>query len=438
MSASNVVVIVGRPNVGKSTLFNRLVGHRVSIVHEEPGVTRDRIEVRLDWNGTRLHLVDTGGIDPSALDPVPVQVMEQAREAVREASVILFTVEAVSGLTPLDEEVADLVRRSGKKTALVVNKADSLSRELAGHEFHRLGFQDMFMVSALHGLGITDLVEFVERHLDPLAPLEQPSVKVAVLGRPNAGKSTLINRLIGKNRLIVDERPGTTRDAIDVEVTYGKQTFTFVDTAGLRRRKQVRFGPETFSIARALRSIQRADLAVLVCDAADGLAAQDIRILGEIIDRGRGCILVLNKWDLAPGMDTKVFTQAIIRRWKFLYAYPHVYLSALTGLGVSRLLPAINRVYGNMRREIPPDAADAFLRGALDRFSPPAVAAGRSPRFFSMIQTGVAPMKFDIVVNRPDWVKEQYKHYLEGALRRQFDFQGVPIHFNFSRKKKGS
>lgn len=433
MDQKNIVVIVGRPNVGKSTLFNRLASRRVSIVHEEAGVTRDRVGVKLEWGNVHLRLIDTGGIDPAHKDPVYIQVLQQAKEAIQEGSVLLLTMDALEGLTPLDEEVASLIRKSGKKTILVVNKVDNPQTEMSAQEFHRLGFDCVMMISAVHGLGFLDLVDRIEENLVKEEAIEESSIKVAVVGKPNVGKSTLINQLLGQNRLIVDSRPGTTRDAVDVEVRLKDHLFTFVDTAGMRKRRQVKSGVEVFSILRALKSIKRADVVLLVVDISEGVVAQDVRILDEIRKSGKGCVLALNKWDLVEKIKEKDFTDLVHRRWKFLEIYPLIYCSALKGLRLEQLVDGLIRVYERSQGEVGETELEDFLQFVLKKKQPPTYE-GRMVRFFCLKQGGVKPPQFNFHVNQPSWVHESYKLFLDREFRKRFGFQGVPVQFYYRKK----
>ncbi|MBI1870407.1 MAG: ribosome biogenesis GTPase Der [Chlamydiae bacterium] len=445
MLKKNTIAIIGRPNVGKSTLFNRLVGHRISIVHEESGVTRDRVQTRCESNGLLFNLVDTGGVDLREKDSLHQQVREQVREALKEASLLLFTVDVQEGITSLDREVARWVRESGKKVFLVVNKVDNLNEELAAREFHQLGFEPVVMISATHGRGISELMDFVEEILEKPEKSDEnkdqkvipvvDAIKVSVVGKPNVGKSTLINHLFGKKRLIVDDAPGTTRDAVDVEIEIGGRPFVFVDTAGMRKRKQVRRGPETFSVMRALNSIRRADLSVLVLDGASGVSAQDVRILDEIRRGMKGCVLALNKWDLVKEAPEKEFSKMLVSRWKFLEIYPMIFCSALTGFRIENLIQKIIQVYDNARVRISEDDLDKFIHRAIEFRQPPS-EQGHVPRFFSMTQDGVTPPQFSIQVNQANFVKESYRFFLEREFRKKFGFEGVPIQFTYKSKIK--
>lgn len=435
MNTKNVVVVVGRPNVGKSTLFNRLVGRRLSIVHEEPGVTRDRLEVKLKWGNVPLRLLDTGGVELGQNDTIPRGIREQVQEALKEGSVIVLVVDALQGLTPMDEDVAGWVRSSGKNVILAINKVDNSQIEMGAQEFHRLGFSDMVMVSSVHGLGFFELQDRIERHLKACLDETEPSIKVAIVGKPNVGKSTLVNFLFGSQRLIVDSHPGTTRDSIDVDVRIGDRLFTFIDTAGMRRRKQVRMGPETFSVMRALNTIKRTDLVVLVVDVSEGVMAQDVRILNEVRKAGKGCVIAFNKWDLVKKVKKEDFSDFVIKRWKFLEIYPFVYCSALKGAHVNDLIDQVIQVDKNNRREILSEDLDRFLEKALEKKQPP-TEEGHMPRFHSIAQVGICPPQFLICVTQPSFVKESYKNFLDREFRSQFPgFEGVALQFRYKRRK---
>jgi len=428
----NVIVIVGRPNVGKSSLLNRLAGHRISIVHEEAGVTRDRVEVKLDWKGIGIHLIDTGGIDPKAKDSITRQIREQVKVALKDATLLLFVVDALSGVTGMDEDVAQWIRESGKKTVLVINKADNNSIAADFQDFYRLGFKEICVISAMHGMGAYELMETLEKYLKKI-PLEHTdAIRVSVLGKPNAGKSTMINYLLGENRLLVDSVPGTTRDAVDVDIVIHDRLFTFVDTAGVRKRKQVRRGPETFSVMRTIQSIRRADLIILVIDINEGITAQDIRILEESRKQLKGCVIALNKWDLIKGVSEKDFSKMMIDRWKMLEMYPHVYCSGLKGLHFDRLIKQVMHIYDNSKREIPEEELEDFLRKIQEKHQPPS-HDGHMPKFYAMTQKATQPPQFDILVNQTKWIKPSYKLYIENELRKKYDFFGIPIQFRYKR-----
>ncbi|MBI1884537.1 MAG: ribosome biogenesis GTPase Der [Chlamydiae bacterium] len=435
MNSKNIVAIIGRPNVGKSTLFNRLIGRRISIVHEEPGITRDRVEARLTWNGISLRLVDTGGVDESQKDSIHRQVHEQVKMALEEAALVLLIVDAKNGVTPLDDEVAAWIRRSGKKMILVVNKVDHPNMEENTQEFYSFGFKSVFMISSIHGVGIAELLDEVTKHLGKIEEEEISSLKVAVVGKPNVGKSTLINFLLGKQRLIVDSVPGTTRDSIDVSIKIKNHLFTFVDTAGMRRRNQVKMGPETFSVMRSLKSIRRADLTVLMTDGAEGVTAQDIRILNEIRKRYKACVLVLNKWDLVKKVQKSEYTKALRERWKFLDIYPILFCSALTGFQIDNLIEKIVQVDESGRRKISDEELETFLENFLAIRQPPS-EEGHMPRFDRILQAASHPPEFHIHVNQASFVKESYRFFLEREFRKLFGFEGSPIKFVYQSGKR--
>ncbi len=433
MNSKNVVVIVGRPNVGKSTLFNRLVGRRMSIVHEEAGVTRDRVEVKLKWNGFPLKLLDTGGVELGGVDPIRTGIREQVKEALKEGTLVLLVMDAVAGITPLDEEVSEWVRHSGKDVIVVVNKVDNPSLEVDAQEFHRLGFENIVMISSLHGLGFFELQDRIERTLKACSEETEDSIKVAIVGKPNVGKSTLLNHLFGSKRVIVDDTPGTTRDSVDVDIRVKDRLFTLIDTAGMRRRKQVRRGPETFSVMRSYRSIKRSDLVILMVDVSEGVMAQDLRILTEIRRAGKACVIALNKWDLVKKIRQEHFTKSLIERWKWLEIYPLIYCSALKGAKIETLMDQVLQVYNNNHREIGRRELQKFLDDAVDKRQPPS-EEGHLPRFHSIKQSGICPPQFTIYVNHSEYVKESYKLFLERELRTRFPgFEGVPVRLMFQK-----
>ncbi len=439
--ASNypIVAIVGRPNVGKSSLFNRLLRERRAIVHEEPGTTRDRIAAAVSWEGRSFILVDTGGVEIRADTKLKRAVRLQVEAAIQEADLLLFLVDAKDGLTPGDEEVADLLRKSSKPIVLGVNKVDNLERSQVAPEFYRLGMGEPMPVSAQHGYGIQDLVERIISQL-PLAQSEiltQEGLKIAIVGRPNVGKSMLLNSIVGEERAVVDETPGTTRDATDTLLPYDGETITLIDTAGLRRRGHISQGVERYSSLRTLRAIQRADVAILVLDASELAASQDTHIASLIQEAGKGVILAVNKWDLAEalGLGQKEFLELVRERFKFMPYAPVLFISAKTGFGTKELLEEARAIHQTRRVRIPTHDLNQAVGDALAS-SPPPTSSGRRLKVLYVTQVQVEPPTFVFFVNTPSLLHFSYRRYLENALRRAFGFQGTPIRMLFRTRSK--
>jgi len=439
-----MVAIVGRPNVGKSTLFNRLVGRRTSIVEPTAGVTRDRIESDVEWCGRRLTLVDTGGLGLEDEDGLGAQVMEQARAAAEAADVVAFLVDAREGVTALDREVSDLLRPLGERVVLVVNKADTGQLEDRAVEFYELGLGDPFPVSAEQGRNLGDLLDLVTSMLPPeargregIAGAEGEAVKVAIAGRPNVGKSSLLNALVGAERVIVSEIPSTTRDAVDVAWEGDPGRFVFVDTAGLRRPTRVRRGVERYGVLRALRAIARSDVVALVLDAEKGPVSQDRRIARYSLDAGKGMVFVLNKFDLVEDgpVAREEYVEGVRLWFRFVSHAPIHVTSAVTGLGVAELPEVLMRVAEERRRRVPTPALNDVLQDAL-ALQPPSAARGRRPRIYYATQVDVAPPAFLLFVNDPSLFGSDYVRYLETRLRESFGLQGIPIRLHLRGRRQ--
>jgi GTP-binding protein len=499
MAGLPVVAVVGRPNVGKSTLFNRILGSRTAIVEDRARTTRDRLYGDAEWNGRRFVLVDTGGLEIEPGDVIEAKVQEQARLAIAEADVIVFVVDAAVGLTPADQETADLLRRAQAPVLVAVNKADNERRELEGAEFYALGWDDTYPISAAHGRGTADLLDAIvwalppetadelarkerEREADEwardmaagrlasyptgevgedgdededeggtdtltgaaearrwdaaiAAEADRAPAAIAFVGRPNVGKSSLLNSLLGEDRTIVSEIPGTTRDAIDTRLAWGRSEVVLIDTAGIRRRGKVASGPaaERYSTLRALKAIGRADVAVLVIDAVDGLTAQDAHVAGYVVEEGKGLVVAVNKWDLVAEKTDKTFDQYV--EWirheaPFLDLAPVVSVSAKTGQRVSKVLEMAVDVWGERRRRVPTGELNRLLAAAAERQQPPMVK-GRRPKIFYGTQAAVAPPTFVFFANDAGSVHFSYRRYLENRLRDEFGFLGTPIRLIF-------
>jgi GTP-binding protein len=503
MSALPVVAIVGRPNVGKSTLFNRIVGERAAIVEDKARTTRDRLYGDAEWNGRRFIVVDTGGLEHDPDDPIELKVQEQAGLAIAEADVILFVVDAEAGMTPADQEAAELLRSATAPVIVAANKADNQKRELEAAEFHAFGWEDTFAISASHGRGTGDLLDAVvwalppesaeevarkerEREadewarevargrLDPFvvdepeedeeagdetgaadgegragleerrwdaamaADAEAGPAAIALVGRPNVGKSSLLNSLLGEERVIVSAIPGTTRDAIDTTVQWGRSEIVLIDTAGIRRRGKVASGPaaERYSTLRALRAVGRADVAVLLIDAVDGMTAQDAHVAGYVVEEGKGLVVAVNKWDLLEEKTDRTFDEYVARIRRdlpFLDFAPIVSISAKTGQRVGRVLEFAVDIWAERRKRISTGELNRMLQVATDRQTPP-VVKGKRPKVFYGTQVAVAPPTFVFFANDAALIHFSYRRFLENRLRDAFGFDGTPIRLIFRER----
>jgi GTP-binding protein len=427
-----LVAIIGRVNVGKSRLFNRLLKSRRALVEDRPGVTRDRLVARVRIEGREALLVDTGGLDPAAEQGIPGAVRAQARRAIEDAAVILFVVDVREGLLPLDEEIARLLRRAARSVILVVNKADTPQQDLAAGEFHTLGFDDVVPVSAEHRRGITDL-EIALAAKIPAPPEVAPGleeegrVRVAVVGRPNVGKSSLVNRLAGEERAIVCEEPGTTRDPTDVRLEVGGRSLVLIDTAGLRRPGRRADRLERGSAWMALRSIERAEVVVLLVDAVEGVTEQDARIAHLSLERGRPLVVALNKWDaIDPEKRAADLEKQLERRLRFIPERVVCRVSARTGEGLDGLLPLVLDVLDRASPEIPTSQINRVLQEAIRQNDPP-VRGRRRLRLYYATQVSRRPFTVLVFVNDPDLVTENYRRYLQGFFRRSFDIRAAPV-----------
>jgi GTP-binding protein len=493
-----VVAVVGRPNVGKSTLFNRILGSRTAIVEDRARTTRDRLYGDGEWNGRRFVIVDTGGLEIEPGDPIEARVQEQARLAIAEADVIVFVVDAAAGLTPADAEAAELLRRALAPVIVAVNKADNPKRELEGAEFHSMGWEETYQISATHGRGTGDLLDAIVWALPPeserelarktreaqaeewadevaagrLEPFlvgdpepdedgeatdgagvvddevaarwdaaiaaeaaETAPAAIAFVGRPNVGKSSLLNALLGEDRAIVSEIPGTTRDAIDTRLAWGRSEVVLIDTAGIRRRGKVASGPaaERYSTLRALSALSRADVAVLVIDAVEGLTTQDAHVAGYAIEEGKGLVIAVNKWDLVAEKTDKTFDQYV--EWiraevPFIDFAPIVSISAKTGQRVGRVLELAVDIWAERRRRVPTGELNRLVLSSIERTPPPPVR-GHRPRIFYATQAAISPPTFVFFASDGSAIHFSYRRYLENRLREAFGFNGTPIRLVF-------
>jgi len=438
-----VVVIVGRPNVGKSALFNRLVRQRLSIVDDMPGLTRDRLYAPAEWQGRSFTMVDTGGLVSGTAGGIAGQVREQVQRAIAEADVILFVVDARAGIVPEDRAIADVVRRARAPVLVTANKVDGESLEPSAHEFYALGFGDPMPVSALHGRGTGDLLAAVvamlpEAAADGADAGAEPTVPIAValVGRPNVGKSSLVNAILGAPRVIVDASPGTTRDSVDEHFERGGRQYVLIDTAGLRRRARVDEPIEAYSAARARKAIERADVAVLVLDATDTIGDQDQRIGREIADAGRGVIIAVNKWDrVATSPEIDLRRQRSIRHaLRFISYAPAVATSATEGWGIATLLEEVNRVAQAYQGRIGTGPLNRVVGDAVAKHEPPTDAVGRRLRIYYATQPQTRPPMIVLFVNEPRRMPADYRRYLENAIRGKFDLYGVPLRLALRRR----
>ena len=450
-----IVAIVGRPNVGKSTLFNRLAGERLAITDEVPGTTRDRLYAEAEWGGVSFILVDTGGLEVQSSklkaqkkleDDLAAQVQAQAQMAIAEADVILFLVDVKDGLTTSDEEVAQVLHRSAKPVLLVVNKADNRPLREAAVEFYALGLGEPYPISALHGTGTGDLLDQVVGAF-PVGEEEEEveAVKIAIVGRPNVGKSSLLNMILGQERAIVHEAPGTTRDAIDTPMEWEGQPLVLIDTAGIRKRGRIQRGVEKYSVLRALKAIDRADVVLLLLDAVDGVTAQDAHIAGYILEEAKSVVVVVNKWDLVEKACTepsrsnagtmRAFEQHVRTTLRFLDYVPVLFVSALTGQRVDQVLPTALRVQEERLVRIPTAELNRILQEAVARHAPPS-KAGKRLKFYYVTQAAVDPPTFLFFVNDPRLMHFSYERYLENQLREHYGFLGTPLRLSFRKRGK--
>jgi GTP-binding protein len=429
---AGTVAVVGFPNVGKSTLVNRLTESRAAVVHETPGVTRDRKEVVADWNGRRFRLIDTGGVDVADPSPITRSIVEQAQAAIADADLVLFVVDARAGITPGDEELAGILRRARKPVLLLANKIDDPRRDALALEFHRLGLGDPVPLSAQHGHGTGDLLDAVVTMLPGSGPREvgEDAIRVAILGRPNVGKSSLLNALLGEERVIVSEVPGTTRDAIDTVLQRGDRTFVLVDTAGIRRKRRQRQGIEYYSELRALAAAERADVALVLVDASEGLVDQDLAVADIARKAQSATLVVFSKWDISETAleDVRPRLQARLRQRP-----PLVTVSAATGRGISRLLDRVEELYEKHTARVGTGELNRFLAEVREAREPPA-RNGRRLNLLYGTQVQARPPRFRFFVNDPGLITRDYGYWVENRLRERFALEGVPVSIDFVRR----
>lgn len=438
MSRQGTVAILGRPNVGKSSFFNYVVGKRVSIVEDIPGVTRDRIYEEVEWSGKRFTLIDTGGLEPQSTDTILQQMKRQAELAVELADVILFMCDMKDGVTASDMDIATLIRKTKKPVILVVNKVDKVGEPPADiYEFYNLGLGDFYSISSAHGLGIGEVLDAVLENLPDYSDDDEEGnlIRVAVVGKPNAGKSSLINRILGEERVIVSNIPGTTRDAIDTYATKDGQDFCFIDTAGMRKRGKITDNIERYSIMRSLTAVDRSDVVVIMIDAQDGVTEQDTKIAGYAHNKGKACIVAINKWDLIDKETNTMdeYKKTVQDKLGFMLYAPVVFISALTGQRVTKLYEMIKFVADQAAQRISTGMLNDVLNEAVAMVQPPS-DKGKRLKLYYMTQIKVKPPTFAVFVNRADLAHFSYMRYIENRIRENFGFEGTPVVFKIREK----
>ena len=429
------IAILGRPNVGKSTFFNRIIGRREAIVEDLPGVTRDRHYATADWRGLTFRLIDTGGLDPEATTGMLALVRRQTEEAIEEADVLICLFDGRDGLLPLDELIVERLRKQDKPAFYAVNKVDTTGGKTLVNEFYRLGITPLYPVSAEEGQGVAELLDeavgrLPKREAEPPAPEQTEVPKIAILGRPNAGKSTLLNALAGEERAVVDATPGTTRDTVDELVMHQGRPYLFVDTAGIRRRGKIDRGVERYSVARALDALERSDAVLLVIDATEGIVDQETKLAGQVIQAGKGLVLLINKWDTKAGEPKarEAMESEIRRLFPFIPDPVVLYTSGLTKRGVNKIFGQLDRVLDGCRQRITTGQLNRLIRRLMAK-QPPPTDRGRLVKLYYLTQGGVKPPTFVLFTNRPKGITPSYLRFIEHQLRAQYGFTGTPIRF---------
>ncbi|MGL5244695.1 MAG: ribosome biogenesis GTPase Der [Sarcina sp.] len=434
-----LVAIVGRPNVGKSTVFNRLAGKRISIVQDTPGVTRDRVYAESEWINKKFTMIDTGGIEPESSDVIIKQMRRQAQIAIEMADVIVFIVDGKEGLTAADSEVAQMLRKSKKPVVLVVNKVDNIKEEDNCYEFYNLGIGDPITISASQGLGLGDMLDEVVAHFDSLEDDDEEDeyIKIAMIGKPNVGKSSLINKLLGEDRVIVSDVPGTTRDAIDSYLETDEGKFILIDTAGLRRKSKVKEEIERYSVIRTYAAVERADVCILIIDAEQGITDQDEKIIGYAHELNKAIMVIVNKWDLVAKDDKTLskYQKDLQSNLKFMPYAQYLFISALTGQRVHKVLSVAKGCYDNYSKRISTGILNEVINKAVLMKEPPVVGLKRLKIYYAT-QVATKPPKFLFFVNDPNASHFSYERYLENQLRESFDFKGTGIEIEYRQRKE--
>jgi GTP-binding protein len=438
MAKLRVVAILGRPNVGKSTLFNRLTGVKEAIVDDLSGVTRDRKYGRVEWNGKFFEIIDTGGYVPNSKDIFEKAIREQVNIAIDEANAILFVVDAKNGLSPFDEEIAKMLKKYTKKLFLIINKVDSQKDEVLVNDFYKLGIDSIYGISGLQGRNIGDLLDDIVANLDFGSEIEEEDtrLKISIVGRPNAGKSTLTNTLLGENRNIVTDIPGTTRDSIDSILKYYGEEIVLIDTAGLRKRSRIKENIEFYSTVRTLKAIDRSDISILMIDAKLGIENQDLKILEDVIERRNGVVIAVNKWDLIV-KDSKTaneFKKILFEKLGKYDYIPIVFISAVTKQRVFKLLDICKEIYYEKNKKITTSELNDYILPEIQNYPPPATKSGKEVKIKYVTQADGENPVFLFFTNEPKAIPDSYKRYLEKLLRKQYGFQGVPITIVFKQK----
>jgi GTPase len=432
-----IIAIIGRKNVGKSTLLNRIAGRRISIVEDLPGTTRDRISVDVTWQGRDFTLTDTGGVEFDAAAGISGEVNKQIQTAIDEADIIIFMVSTRDGLLPDDIELANRLRRTGKKIILTANKAEDTRQETTAAEFYRLGFEELIPISAYHGRGVAELLD----RIIALLPEPQPAdilpetIKVAIVGKPNVGKSTLLNTMAGEERSIVDSTPGTTRDAVDTVIEYQGKNVVLIDTAGIKRQGKVEVGIERYSVIRSREAIERADITLLIIDASQNITDQDTHIAGYVQEAATGIIIAANKWDLTNQINRVEYSKYVREQFRFVSYAPIIYISAKTGQEIDRIMPTVMEVYQERIKHLPTKMVNNTIQQAIAEHAPPQ-KAGKRLKILYVTQAEINPPTFVFSVNDASLVHFSYQRYLENRLRRAFGFTGTPIRMVFKPRSK--
>jgi GTP-binding protein len=437
-----IIAIIGRPNVGKSTLFNRLSEHKKAIVIDEPGATRDRNYAEAEWGGHFFTLIDTGGFEPISDEKILIQMREQTSLAIEEANVIIFLLDGKDGLTPADKEITNLLRKAGKPVFYVVNKIDGPKHENFAMEFYALGIDQIFTISSQHGLGIGELMDEVVQDLPKIEPPQEEAeerIRIAVIGRPNTGKSSLVNKILGYERTIVNPIAGTTRDAIDTPFQIGDTKYTLIDTAGIRRKSRISLSLEKYSIMEALRTLDRSDVALIMIDAEEGITEQDAKIAGLALEKGVLCIVVVNKWDLIAKDNSTVgnYVRKIKDELKFLDFAPILFISALTGQRVQNIFETIEGAYGQFTKRVQTSEVNKKVREFIAEN--PAPRYRNKPQTISYAtQTGIKPPTFVLFVKEPKAIHFSYRRYLVNRIREEFGFDQTPVRIYFRKKGRAA